>query len=409
MSSTHIKLKFKDNSKSIEFKINDNIVFYGVNGKGKTRVLRTLLLLHKLAKEDRLKNCSEIIDDLNLSELIINRENMRNLFSSNSEFNEMRIKKIYNLVINEISAFSYANSRINNIFDLFEFDLSNSERMRYKRIKQQLDIILNQINTSNSSLINADKSILEVDKLLQEIRFFVSRIKNNQNIFSDRYNEKYELDLNELIDVSNYLRSKLNEINSEFSNDEIIGIKSRMLEYRKTIDRVFKTNSFRYVSSELIENVQVFSQIKEKILDINKKVVTKIWSEINIIDYDNLIIDFNERVNKFNSIISRYDDIKLSVNSDGELKFYKNSRLIEFEKLSSGEKRVIIIFLNLLMFDDNTILIDEPEISLSLNYQSKIVFDLMKYKGKKNIMIATHAPFIYEDFVNYDENIYIEV
>ena len=43
------------------------------------------------------------------------------------------------------------------------------------------------------------------------------------------------------------------------------------------------------------------------------------------------------------------------------------------------------------------LLIDEPEISLSINYQSKIITDLVELGNKKILMMATHAPYIYQD------------
>ena len=71
--------------------------------------------------------------------------------------------------------------------------------------------------------------------------------------------------------------------------------------------------------------------------------------------------------------------------------------MIEYEKLSSGEKRILILFLNIVFSEEEMLLIDEPEISLSINYQSKIITDLVELGNKKILMMATHAPYIYQD------------
>ncbi|OBX88286.1 hypothetical protein A9499_04740 [Haemophilus haemolyticus] len=90
--------------------------------------------------------------------------------------------------------------------------------------------------------------------------------------------------------------------------------------------------------------------------------------------------------------------------------FFKDNKKIDFLKLSSGEKRISIIFLNLIFSDEDIILIDEPEISLSLDYQNKIVRDIMQLTSEsKKVMMATHAPYIYEDFISYIENNKVEV
>ena len=76
-------------------------------------------------------------------------------------------------------------------------------------------------------------------------------------------------------------------------------------------------------------------------------------------------------------------------------KYLKNKNDIEFKKLSSGEKRIILLFLYIVFSKEKIILIDEPEISLSLNYQSKFVDDIVRLADNKKIMMATHAPYIY--------------
>lgn len=84
---------------------------------------------------------------------------------------------------------------------------------------------------------------------------------------------------------------------------------------------------------------------------------------------------------------------------------------VDFLNLSSGEKRLIIIFLNLIFSEEDIILIDEPEISLSIDYQNKVIGHIMDIalKEHKKIMIATHAPYIYRDFTSYSENNKVKV
>lgn len=64
--------------------------------------------------------------------------------------------------------------------------------------------------------------------------------------------------------------------------------------------------------------------------------------------------------------------------------------------LSSGERRLLTLILNVVYSSEDLLLVDEPEISLSLNYQSKIMTDLVEILGEKIIIIATHAPFVFK-------------
>uniref|UniRef100_UPI0025513F2E AAA family ATPase n=1 Tax=Lactococcus petauri TaxID=1940789 RepID=UPI0025513F2E len=68
------------------------------------------------------------------------------------------------------------------------------------------------------------------------------------------------------------------------------------------------------------------------------------------------------------------------------------------EALSSGEKRLLTLLLNVSFSTENLLLIDEPEISLSLPVQSKIIFSLKNMASifDKKLILATHAPYVYE-------------
>lgn len=104
-----------------------------------------------------------------------------------------------------------------------------------------------------------------------------------------------------------------------------------------------------------------------------------------------------KKLNNINITLEKYTNIKLSFDNDANIKVSKNNTNIEFEKLSSGEKRIILLFLYVVFSKEKIILIDEPEISLSLNYQNKFVNDIIKLSNGKKIMMATHAPYIYDD------------
>ncbi len=98
---------------------------------------------------------------------------------------------------------------------------------------------------------------------------------------------------------------------------------------------------------------------------------------------------------------------------DGELKAvpnhpkYLNDPELPITKLSSGEKKLIILFYELLfeaMPDSNKqnsiVLLDEPESSLHLDWQRNLLKTIMKICEEKDIqvLVATHSPAIVEDY-----------
>ncbi|MHB1282421.1 MAG: AAA family ATPase [Metallibacterium scheffleri] len=72
--------------------------------------------------------------------------------------------------------------------------------------------------------------------------------------------------------------------------------------------------------------------------------------------------------------------------------------IVPLGQLSSGEKQVISMLAGLYLNDKkNIILIDEPELSLSLDWQRKIIPDMMNSGSVAQLLAITHSPFIFEN------------
>jgi len=72
----------------------------------------------------------------------------------------------------------------------------------------------------------------------------------------------------------------------------------------------------------------------------------------------------------------------------------KNASILNLEKLSSGEKQVVALFFHLFIEDTNAfVIIDEPEISLSLRWQEDILKDILE-ANVTGFVVATHSPFV---------------
>ena len=161
----------------------------------------------------------------------------------------------------------------------------------------------------------------------------------------------------------------------------------------KKVDNTFKfKHSFlNIVDQNITENIPSFIATK-----INKEIFknrNKIIGEV----IDGVCDDIN-------SIFNCMDiDVKLiGLSEDEETKpIFKNSLSKEFNinGLSSGEKQLFLRALSLKFLEVNNsiILIDEPEISLHPQWQSKII-KLYENIGENNqIIMATHSPHIVSD------------
>jgi len=71
---------------------------------------------------------------------------------------------------------------------------------------------------------------------------------------------------------------------------------------------------------------------------------------------------------------------------------------VPLESLSSGEKQMISLFARLYLYPKQKIvLIDEPELSLSLDWQRQILPDVLRAPTCKQAVAITHSPFIFDN------------
>lgn len=71
---------------------------------------------------------------------------------------------------------------------------------------------------------------------------------------------------------------------------------------------------------------------------------------------------------------------------------------VPLDALSSGEKQMVSLFARLYLYPKTKlILIDEPELSLSIDWQRKILPDILESALCKQVIAITHSPFIFDN------------
>lgn len=81
---------------------------------------------------------------------------------------------------------------------------------------------------------------------------------------------------------------------------------------------------------------------------------------------------------------------------------------LAFQALSSGEKQIISLFSKLFLAGEkeNIILFDEPELSLSILWQEKLIPDIEKSQKCNFLFAVTHSPFIFNnEYKHYTHDI----
>jgi predicted ATPase len=73
---------------------------------------------------------------------------------------------------------------------------------------------------------------------------------------------------------------------------------------------------------------------------------------------------------------------------------------LDLQVLSSGEKQIVSLFSHLILSDNKQrffILIDEPELSLSVPWQRRFLLDIARSERTTGLIAVTHSPFIYQN------------
>lgn len=93
-----------------------------------------------------------------------------------------------------------------------------------------------------------------------------------------------------------------------------------------------------------------------------------------------------------------YDSITFAFKIASKVKG-EQGKSIELRHLSSGEKQIVSLFSHLYLSGEKTffVLIDEPELSLSVPWQRKFLVDVKAGGFCSGLVAVTHSPFIYEN------------
>ena len=72
--------------------------------------------------------------------------------------------------------------------------------------------------------------------------------------------------------------------------------------------------------------------------------------------------------------------------------------------LSSGEKQIVSLFSRLYLEHEKNciLLIDEPELSISMRWQKMLLPDIIRSKNCSLLLAVTHSPFIFENEFDND-------
>ena len=337
-------------------------LLYGFNGLGKTTIIKLVsaIISCDLVKllELHFESASLTFEDN--SKICVNRD---------SNFEDSNIRKLFWKSLKEEKDYYHPISFIEitgNTETLYNFRIVGSEK----------HIVYEYANPQYLD----DNSLIKLDELQKKLLakvdlhiIFGNRDFNrttSPDAFKDRIKfNKEDLNKKEILcniqeakDIITILSAQLQEIKDKHSADTPIHFYARIPDKLEELEKKIFENRKELTS----EKIRLFENI------VNKK-LGLIYKDV------------------------RFTDTSLVVEN-----VYSNDKQLTLEMLSSGEKNILCLFLEIIFFGkgNSIFLIDEPETSLHLEWQSNLVNCLLEICNKydNQIIITTHSPEIVGEY-----------
>lgn len=401
-------------------------IFLGENGMGKTTILNCL---HSV-----LSGNIERLNSIVFDEIVITLTDEKKLSIKHSDISAYVDEYLYEMprrrrvrldsIFSEKEMEEIRNLYMHNYDDTdaykkYYFKISEVYGVPFQIARQELERYIMSISGRNGDYkkaINFKKKVEEIfDK---EILYFPTyrRIEEDMSklgIDVEKDRVKNRLIQFGMTDVEKAIEKILSTIRSAAITGftEMTGVL-----LKQYLGGELSTDSSYSIDSEKLAIAldrigdEIESRDKEKIKELVAN--SKIYESRNIYLLNlikNLIISYekqnqyDERVKKFVSVCNSYLNGKKYIydESNVQLAIYrdKTKSPISIQNLSSGEKQVISIFSKLYIEEtkDCIILFDEPELSLSIKWQSKFLPDIMNSEKCSTLVAVTHSPFIFEN------------
>ena len=273
----------------------------------------------------------------------------------------------------------------------------------YRRIEQELNLIFKGLDEREltrrrpmlDSRRNADTYVELVEFGMKDVEFAIRETRD---------------------ELSRFAQANLNNLTFSYLGDiveqkyESVDLEPIRKADPKTIDNILTRIQEQVLSGENKQHLkQIIQTVKE---DATKDATKDVHSQV-ICHYFTKLMAFHQDLEKEEIKIVNFCGACNDYMVDKEFQYDTSNfnfqivpkaanapnREIELQNLSSGEKQIVSLFSHLYLSGGKKyfVLIDEPELSLSVDWQRKFVSDIRKADFCSGLVAVTHSPFIYDN------------
>ena len=143
-------------------------------------------------------------------------------------------------------------------------------------------------------------------------------------------------------------------------------------------------------------DIQLYN-LQRKYLDYQVNIGNRIIEKLQAGDAD-AAQKLSQKKTRFQDIVDELfrDTGKKMIRTENELRFTQIGEVLLPYQLSSGEKQILAILLTVLVEDNEpyVLFMDEPEVSLHLEWQKRLVDLCLELNPNVQIILTTHSPAI---------------
>lgn len=392
----------------LEFGPGVNVV-YGHNGSGKTTLLHILTNLcngtHPVWGTDAVRKFQHI-DFNNISMTNDRHDSVRICKDKNDNFSIYRVTDDSNEKIYEIRNPSEREYRLRLSYELDD-ELDEPDRQTTKTL---------DINLPRVAYFPAYRSLGEIQHLLRELPpRRILRRRMFDNIFG-RFTPNVAA-MKSLPDIQKELEGEVRQAVAEVArqNQEVLSeLSFDILDTLKQEQRNEIRNKIRPLVEQLRKTPMNYwlPEVARRFDNDNTEqrrgtetsdLYTKAMDDI-LVQQTNKYAHINrflENVNQFlidkELVIRREQDDtnrpEVGIKRDGD------SKLIDIETMSSGERQILsLLHAASFLGEHDLVLIDEPELSLHIDWQYKLPRAMSDILDDKQLIVCTHSPEIFSGF-----------